>query len=65
MSIDNMKIGKCYFMRNYGETTSFTVLEALENDFRIKDLLSLELYKFSDLIRYGQGPDFDLYELDC
>ena len=65
MSIDNIKVGKCYFLRNYGETTSFNVLEALENDFRIKDLLTLELYNFNELIKYGKGPDFDLFELAC
>lgn len=65
MSIDNLRVGKNYFIRNYSETTSFTVLEASEEkDFIIKDLLTLEIYKLSHLIRYGIGSDFELRELD-
>ena len=65
MSIDNLRVGKSYYLKNYGESTSFIVLEALENkDFKIKDLLSLEIYLLSDLIQYGRGEDFDLRELE-
>lgn len=65
MSIDNLRIGKSYFIVNFGESTSFVVLEAQgEHDYKIKDLLSLEIYNLSDLIRYGQGKDFELRELE-
>lgn len=65
MSIDNLRVGKSYFLKNYGETTSFLVLERLgEKDFKIKDLLSMEVYQLSDLIKYGIGDDFDLRELN-
>ena len=65
MSFNNLRIGKNYFLRNFGESTSFLVLDATgENDFFIKDLLTLETYKLSELIKYGIGEDFDLYELD-
>jgi len=64
MSFDNMRVGKSYFLRNHGEKTSFTVLEAAgAGDFRIKDLLTLETYLFGQLIQYGVGEDFELYEL--
>ena len=64
MSIDNMRVGKKYFIKNHGETTSFSVLETIGyNDFRIKDLLSLEVYSFGTLIEYGMGQDFELYEI--
>ena len=64
MSIDNLRIGKTYFLRNHGEKTSFIVLDTEENDnFRIKDLLSLEIYYFSQLIEYGIGEDFELFEI--
>ncbi len=64
MSIDNMRVGKNYFLRNHGETTSFIVLETSgDNDYKIKDLLTLEIYKFNNLIRYGTGEDFELYEI--
>lgn len=64
MSIDNLRVGKNYFIRNFGETTSFLVLESSGiNDFKIKDLLSLEIYLFGSLIEYGIGEDFELYEI--
>lgn len=64
MSIDNMRVGKNYFLRNYGETTSFLVLETTGvNDYKIKDLLTLEMYRFHNLIQYGIGEDFELYEI--
>ncbi len=64
MSYDNMRVGKRYFIRNHGETTSFLVLETADtNDYKIKDLLTLDTYLFGDLVRYGRGTDFELYEI--
>ena len=64
MSLDNMRIGKSYFLRNHGETTRFIILETVgRDDFMIKDLLSLEAYLFGGLIQYGIGVDFELYEI--
>lgn len=64
MSFDNMRVGKKYFIKNHGETTSFSVLATLgRDDFKIKDLLSLEEYSFGTLIQYGIGQDFELYEI--
>ena len=64
MSFDNMRVGKKYFIRNHGETTSFSVLATIgRNDYRIKDLLTLEEYAFESLIQYGIGQDFELYEI--
>ncbi|MCG8306052.1 MAG: hypothetical protein MI975_01585 [Cytophagales bacterium] len=64
MSIDNMRVGKNYFIKNHGETTSFSVLATSGvNDFKIKDLLSLEIYQFGRLIEFGIGEDFELYEI--
>ena len=64
MSLDNMRVGKSYFVKNHGEKTSFLVLETEgRNNFKIKDLLSLETSLFGDLIQYGIGEDFELYEI--
>ena len=64
MSVDNMRIGKSYFLKNHGEKTSFLILETEgRNDFKIKDHLSLEIYLFGELIQYGIGEDFELYEI--
>ena len=64
MSFDNMRVGKSYFVKNYGEKTSFLVMQTEgRNNFKIKDLLSLETSLFGDLIQYGIGEDFELYEI--
>ena len=64
MSFDNMRVGKSYFLMNLGDKTSFTILATSgEKDYKIKDLLTLEIYQFGDLIQYGIGEDFELYEL--
>ena len=64
--INNLRVGKCYFLKNFGETTSFRVLQKTEeDDFQIKDLLSLEIYSFSKLISFGRGNDFELKEMGC
>lgn len=64
MSVDNMRVGKNYFLKNHGETISFVVLESTgSNNFKIKDLLSLEIYSFNDLTQFGIGADFELYEI--
>jgi hypothetical protein len=64
MSFDNMRVGKNYFLTNYGDKTSFSVIAtAGSNDFKIKDLLTLEIYYFGELVRYGIGEDFELFEI--
>ena len=64
MSYDNMRVGKRYTVINHGETHSFEVTAAVgKNDFMVKDLGTLERYPFSDLVRYGLGDDFELYEI--
>ena len=64
MSVDNLRVGKKYLVTNYGETSRFIILETIgSNDFKIKDLLSLEIYHFGELVQYGIGPDFELYEI--
>ncbi|MDZ7608204.1 MAG: hypothetical protein U5K79_22080 [Cyclobacteriaceae bacterium] len=64
MSSDTMRIGKRYCVINYGEMTTFRVLSAEGiNDFAIKDIHSLEIYRFSSLTAYGQGEDYELFEL--
>lgn len=64
ISIDNLRIGLRYHLKNFGEVTEFEVLEKTsENDFKIKDLNSLETFHFQDLIRYGISKDYELEEL--
>jgi len=43
----------------------FVVLDVKGNgDFKLKDLNTLEIFHLNDVIRYGKGKDFDLYEYE-
>ena len=64
ISTDVLRVGKKYYLINHGERFDFTVLENLnENNFRVKDLYSLEEYQLKDIIQFGKGADYDLEEL--
>ncbi|MFL5729601.1 MAG: hypothetical protein ACJ75J_08970 [Cytophagaceae bacterium] len=63
MSFDSLRVGKKYILKNLGEKNVFTVQERKSNDdFIVKDVYTLEVYSLQDLVRYGKGKDFDLYE---
>ena len=64
MSFDNLRVGKRYRLINYGDVSEFEVLEVLEDDFLLKDLLSLDTYHLSKLVEYGTSEDFDIEKLD-
>ena len=64
MSFDNLRIGRRYYLRNYGEEVTFQVEKIPEDGvYVVKDLLTLEVYELEDLVKYGIGKDFDLQEL--
>jgi hypothetical protein len=64
ISTDVLRVGKKYYLLNHGERFEFIVVEALyDNNFRLKDLSSLEEYQLNDLIQFGKGADYDLEEL--
>jgi len=64
MSADTMRVGKSYCLINYGEKTTFLVLSTEgREDFVIKDILSLEIYRFASLTAYGLGEDYELFEV--
>ena len=51
ISLDTIRTGKQYFLRNYGEESKFEVLDIMVNgDFRVKDLKTLEFFLLSDLV---------------
>ena len=65
MSFDNIRIGKKYQIRNFGETFEFTVEKRKgEKDYVIKDIHTLETRNLVDLMKYGKGKDFDFREID-
>ncbi len=64
MAFSSMRVGKKYRLINYGEQSEFTLMEVIgRNDYRLKDLSSMENYLMSDLIRFGKGEDFELREI--
>ena len=64
MSIDNIRVGKKYYLCNYGEESRFQVLEALsDKNYRVKDLVSLDIYELHDLMKYGVSDDFEIEEI--
>ncbi|HYG38843.1 MAG TPA: hypothetical protein VD908_09495 [Cytophagales bacterium] len=64
IAFDTLRVGKKYMIKNYGETNRVEVVERTsEGDFVVKDLLTLEKYKISEIIKYGRSKDFDLQEL--
>jgi len=65
LSIDNLRKGKKYRLRNYGEEFEFQVVDMPEDQvYRVKDLTTLDIYYLNDLIKYGKGKDFDLEDLE-
>jgi hypothetical protein len=64
ISFDTMRVGKKYYLINHGERHDFFVIEKLNNqNFKLKDIYTLEIYELEDLIRFGRGKDYELYEL--
>ncbi len=62
-SFKNLQKGQMYYLRNYGEETTFVVVEILENgDCIVKHTETLEIFHLYDLIRYGKGSDYELHE---
>lgn len=65
MAFESLRVGEQYKLVNYSDTFEFTVKKKLsENNFILKDIHTLEEYELQDLVKYGKGKDYDLYELD-
>ncbi len=64
LAIDNIRVGRVYKLVNYGE---IRFLEAMERtgreNFKMKDLDTLEFYEIEELLRWGKGKDYDLDEV--
>ncbi|RDV14882.1 hypothetical protein DXT99_12325 [Pontibacter diazotrophicus] len=64
ISIDNLRKGKKYRLKNYGEEFEFQVIEMPEDgEYKVKDLTTLDTYMLNELVKYGKGKDYDLDEL--
>lgn len=64
ISIDVIRLGKKYRLTNFGDICEFEVIEFLERDnFKLRDLTTLELYELKELVQFGKGKDFEIEEI--
>ena len=64
ISIDVIRLGKKYRLRNFDEVYEFEVMEFLNREnFRLKDIHTLEEYHLEDLTAFGKGKDFEIKEI--
>jgi hypothetical protein len=64
ISLDTLRVGKKYRLKNFGEITEFKVEEIRANSIKVRSLLTLETFILEDLTRYGKGSDYDLREIE-
>lgn len=64
LSFDVLRVGKRYSMVNFGELYEFEIEKVLlNNDFKVKDIHTLERYRLQEMIKFGKGKDFEIREL--
>lgn len=64
LALSSLRVGKKYRLTNFGDTNEFEIERVLgNNDFAVKDLLTLECYTLKDLYKFGKGKDFEIREL--
>jgi hypothetical protein len=63
IAFNSMRVGKRYRLINHREVFDFELMEVVsKTEFRLKDIHTLEEYFMSDLIRFGRGKDFAIFE---
>ncbi|MBN3582104.1 hypothetical protein JYB64_06875 [Algoriphagus aestuarii] len=64
IALDNLRVGRVYQMTNQGEVRKLQIIDRLEADnFKVKDLDTLEFYTIFELLQWGKGKDYDLDEI--
>lgn len=64
LSFDVLRVGKRYSLVNFGERYEFEIEKVLlNNDFKVKDIHTLERYRLQDTYKFGKGRDFEIREL--
>ena len=65
LSFNALRVGKKYRLVNFGDTYEFLVERILVNDdFKVKDLHTLECFLLKDVVKFGTGKDFEIRELE-
>lgn len=63
IALDNLRVGRVYRLVNQGEIRTIEIVARLSGDnFKIKDLDTLEFYTIHELLQWGKGKDYDLEE---
>jgi len=63
IALDNLRVGRVYRFVNQGEIRTIEIMDRLSGDnFKIKDLDTLEFYTIYELLQWGKGKDYDLEE---
>jgi hypothetical protein len=63
IALDNLRVGRVYRFVNQGEIRVIEIMDRLAGDnFKIKDLDTLEYYTIHELLQWGKGKDYDLEE---
>ncbi len=64
LALDNLRVGRVYRLVNQGEIRKIEVMAKLaDENFKVKDLDTLEYYTLQELLQWGKGKDYDLEEL--
>ncbi|MEQ8924397.1 MAG: hypothetical protein RLO81_01225 [Fulvivirga sp.] len=64
ISTDVIRLGKKYRLQNFGDVYEFEVVQFLHGEnFKFKDLSTLEFYEYKDLVEFGKGKDFEIIEI--
>lgn len=64
IALDNLRVGRKYLLINQGEVRQLEIMDRLHGDnFRVKDLDTLEHYTIEELLRWGKGKDYDIEEI--
>ena len=64
LALDNLRVGRVYRLVNQGEIRKIEVVDRLYGEnFKVKDLDTLEFYTLFELLQWGRGKDYDLEEI--
>lgn len=64
LSFDVLRVGKRYSLINYGDRYEFEIERILLDDFKVKDIHTLERFTLKDVLKFGKGSDFEIRELE-
>jgi hypothetical protein len=65
LSFDVLRVGKKYRLVNFSDQYEFVIEEILGGEnFKLKDIHTLEKMTMMDLVKFGKGKDFEIRELN-